>query len=135
VAELEQMLGDADEKVQIQGAHGLSLRGADAARAVPALVHALESSHPVVRAQAALALGRIGPNARNAVMPLIAVLNDSEWLVRRQAALALGEIGPDSQLALPALRRLQKNDPNGLVRKAAKQALPQVQGGKGVGQN
>src|SRR5262249_61211526 len=42
VAELEQMLGDADPKLQAAAAHGLSLKGADAAPAVPSLIKALE---------------------------------------------------------------------------------------------
>jgi HEAT repeat protein len=128
VAELEKMLADPNQAVRVQGAHGLSLHGAEARPAVPALMKALQSSDALLRMQAALALEKIGPDARDAVPDLIAALDDSEWSVRRQAALALGQIGPDARPALPALQRLQRGDPNGLVRKAVEQALPKIPG-------
>ncbi len=126
VAELEKMLADPSQAVRVQGAHGLSLHGAAALPAVPALAKALQSSDGLLRMQAALALEKIGPDARDAVPDLIAALNDPEWSVRRQAVLALGQIGRDARLAVPALRRLQHGDPNGLVRKAVEQALPKI---------
>jgi HEAT repeat protein len=126
VAELEKMLADPNPTVRVQGAHGLSLHGAEARPAVPALAQALQSSDGLLRMQAALALEKIGPDARAAVPQLTIALNDSEWSVRRQVVLALGQIGPDAHPALPALRRLQNGDPNGLVRKAVEQALPKI---------
>jgi HEAT repeat protein len=128
VAELEKMLADPSQAVRVQGAHGLSLHGAEARPAVPALAQALQSSDGLLRMQAALALEKIGPGAREAVPQLIVALNDPEWSVRRQAAQALGQIGPDAGSAVPALRRLQTGDPNGLVRKAVEQALPKIPG-------
>ena len=47
--------------------------------------------------------------------------------MRRQAVLALGAIGPDARPATDALRRLQAGDPNGLVRKAVEEALPEIE--------
>jgi HEAT repeat protein len=126
VAELEKMLADPSQAVRVQGAHGLSLHGAEARPAVPALAKALQSSDGLLRMQAALALEKIGPDAREAVPQLIVALDDPEWSVRRQAVLALGQIGPDARSALPALHRLQRGDPNGLVRKAVEQALPKI---------
>lgn len=127
VAELERMLADPSSTVRIQGAYGLSLHGPEARPALPALVDALHSSDTLLRMQAALALGAIGPGARDAVPPLTAALDDPEWSVRRQAAMALGRIGPEAESAAPVLRRLQHDDPNGLVRKAVDQALPRLQ--------
>jgi HEAT repeat protein len=126
VAELEKMLADPSLAVRVQGAQGLSLHGAEAGPAVPALAQALQSSDGLLRMQAALALEKIGLGAREAVTPLIVALDDPEWSVRRQAALALGQIGADARSALPALHRLQRSDPNGLVRKAVEQALPKI---------
>jgi HEAT repeat protein len=123
VAELEQMLADPAPTVRVQGAYGLSLLGPAAAPAVPALVQALQSPDALLRMQAALALGRIGLPARDAVPHLVNALSDPEWTVRRQAALALREIGPEEGATGDALRRLQRDDPNGQVRKAAQQAL------------
>jgi HEAT repeat protein len=128
VAELEKMLADPSPTVRVQGAHGLSLHGAEARPAVTALAKALQSPDGLLRMQAALALEKIGPSAREAVPDLIAALNDSEWSVRRQAVLALGQIGPDARAAIPELQRLQRGDPNGLVRKAVEQALPKIPG-------
>lgn len=128
VAELRRMLSDSNPSTRIQGAYGLSLQGDKAREAVPDLVRSLQSSDVLLRAQAALALGAIGPGARDAVPALAAALDDAEWSVRRQAAVALGQIGPDARQAVPALRRLQSNDPNGLVRKAVEQALPRIEG-------
>ncbi len=128
VAELEKMLANPVAAVRVQGAYGLGLRGADARAAAPALAQALQSPDILLRTQAALALGKIGPDARDAVPQLIDALSDSEWSVRRQTAAALGQIGPDARSAVPALRRLQHDDPSGLVRKAAEEALPKVAG-------
>jgi HEAT repeat protein len=125
---LEKMLADPSQAVRVQGAHGLSLHGAEARPAVPALAQALQASDGLLRMQAALALEKIGPGAREAVPQLIVALDDLEWSVRRQAALALGQIGTDARSAVPALRRLQRGDPNGLVRKAVEQALPKITG-------
>jgi HEAT repeat protein len=60
VAELERMLDDPNPTVQSQGAFGLSLHGAEARPAIPALMRALKSPDTLVRQQAAVALGKIG---------------------------------------------------------------------------
>jgi HEAT repeat protein len=124
VAELEQMLRDANPAVQAQAAYGLSRLGSEARYAVPALIDALKKQS-LVRQNAALALGQIGPDARDAVPALAAALGDSEWAVRRQAAIALGRIGPSARPAIPALQKLRR-DPDPLVRKAAQEALKQI---------
>jgi HEAT repeat protein len=129
VADLQRMLDDPNPTVRVQGAQGLSEHGAEARPAAPALAKALQSSDALLRQHAALALGAIGPDARDAVPALTGALDDPEWSVRRQAALALGEFGPAARPAAAALHRLKTGDPNGLVRKAAEQALPKIEGG------
>ena len=128
VAELERMLGDSDPAVQVQGAFGLSRKGAEAQPATASLIRVLNSPDALVRQQACLALGSIGPLAAEAGPALITALADPEWTVRRQAAIALGRIGP-----LAAVETPLKNcagDPNSLVRKAAAEALTTVRKAK-----
>ena len=99
VAELEAMLNDPNPKVQVQAAYGLSLHGAEARPALPALTRRLHAPDALVRQQAALALGEMGAEAEEAVPGLIEALGDAEWSVRRQAAVALGKIGPPARAA------------------------------------
>jgi HEAT repeat protein len=126
VAELEQMLADADPKVQAQGAHGLSLKGAEAAPAVRSLISALKSSD-VLREYAARALGQIGHAASAAVAALTDALQSPPWTVQRQAAIALGQIGPAAKSAVPALHKLTR-DANRPLREAAQEALSKIRG-------
>jgi HEAT repeat protein len=121
VADLEKMLSDPQTNVQVQGAYGLGLLGAEARPAVPALIRTLKADTPLVRQNAASALGHI--KAEEAVPALVEALGDREWVVRRQAASALGYIGPVARAACeePLNRCLQ--DRNSLVRKAAQDAL------------
>lgn len=131
VPELERMLADPDPKVQVQGAFGLSLKGAEAQQATPDLIRALTSSNALVRQQACVALGAIGPLAEQATPALITALADPEWVVRRQAAVALGRIGP----LLAAEEPLGKcrHDSNSQVRKAAAEALAILRKGNEAG--
>jgi HEAT repeat protein len=124
VAQLQDMLTSSDTKKQVQGAYGLSLHGARASPAVPALIEQLRSSDVLVRETAAMALGKIGPDARDAVPALIGMLSDSNWRLRRQAAMALGEIGPDARAAVPDLQRRDRDLP--IVRKSAEEALTRI---------
>jgi len=132
VAELERMVRDPDPAMQVQGAYGLGLQGAEARVAVDALIDALKSEHLPVRQHAAMALGQIcawrdspDPAARPVVAALTEALRDSEWTVRRHAAIALGQIGPDARAAMPQLQKLAQ-DPDHLVRNAAQDALKKI---------
>jgi HEAT repeat protein len=127
VAELQTMLQDSDPAIQAQGAFGLSRLGAESAPAVPALIESLQSPDPLVRQHSALALGEIGPEAAQAVQALMGALADPEWTVRRQAALALGRLGERARPSVGPLRKLQRRDPNSLVRKAAQEALGKIE--------
>ena len=132
VPELERMLADPNPAVQVQGAFGLSLKGAEAQPAIPALVRALASPHALVRQQSCVALGKIGPLAQEAAPALITALADPEWVVRRQAAVALGQIGPLSAVKAP-LEKCQ-GDINSQVRKAAMDALETLRKQKNAGE-
>lgn len=70
---------------------------------IPALLRALESEDPAVRARATLAFARMGPEASPAVGALARALQDPDADVRRGAARALGQIGPAAETAIPAL--------------------------------
>jgi len=125
VSELERMLASPDPKVQVQGAFGLSLHGADAQPAIPALVQALKSEHVLLRQHACLALGKIGAHDAPATAALVATLNDPEWTVRRQAAVAIGQIRPPLDTVAEALARCER-DTNAQVRKAARDVLAAI---------
>lgn len=92
------------------------------ARALDALILALQDVDWYVREQAALGLGRIGDAC--AANALIAALQDRDPLVRRAAIKALGEIAPEESLERLALM-LQDSSPP--VRLAAAQALSTVE--------
>lgn len=128
VEDLHRQLKESDANRQAQAAMGLSLHGASARQALPELVGLLQAEKPLVRQQAALALGAIGPEASEAVEPLTRSLSDGEWTVRRQAALALGKIGPAAKSARLTLQRVARTDREALVKKAAQEALKQVEG-------
>src|SRR6266850_1124608 len=70
----------------------------------------LKGPWPDTRMRAAIEAGEIGPDARAAVPDLIELLADRNHLVRWAAAGALGKLGCDSAPALPALRKLAKED-------------------------
>jgi hypothetical protein len=128
VSELQRMLADPDPKVQAQGAFGLSLKGAEAEPATPALIKATASSDALVRQQACIALGKIGPVAKEATPALTTALADPEWVVRRQAAMALGQIGPLAAVEAPLEKC--RHDPNIQVRKSAADALALLRKGQ-----
>ena len=80
-----------------------------------------------VRSRAALALGRVRTAA--AADALIAALEDSHPAVRAAAARSLGT--GRHKRALPKLERLQKDDPDAPVRKAARAAIARLTPPKG----
>lgn len=72
---------------------------------VPALMRALQDSHPVVRSRAAESLGTFADKAEIIVPALVASLDDLYPLVRDSAAQSLGWLGPDASSAAPKLLR------------------------------
>ena len=106
---------------QLISCFGLS---AQAAAAVPCLVHALAADKWPLRAAAADILGDIGLPASHAVPRLLDCLQDeSEW-VRRNAVEALGNIA--SPEAVPRLARLLTDDSCHFVRHNAALSLAKI---------
>jgi HEAT repeat protein len=95
-----------------------ALGALDDARAVPALMKALDDREPDVRAQAAWALGAIDDD--DAMDRLTAALKDPDARVRTQAAWALGAIG-DSRATAGLIGALKDVDAS--VRRQAAWAL------------
>ena len=81
------------------------LGGVEDARAVPALVEAMDDSHAMVRMKAAISLGRLG-DVRG-LPALLDALSDSARIVRVQAPFALMDIGylPDGSAVGDAFRK------------------------------
>jgi HEAT repeat protein len=92
--------------------------------AVPPLTEALAKEYPAeVRWRAARALGIIGPRAAGAAGTLIAQLNDPNERIRAYSCYALGRLGGEAaQTAAPGLVE-RVTDENGIVRRAAIDAL------------
>jgi len=94
------------------------------AKAVPALVRALEDSSEYVRCEAARALVKV-PDAI-AILPLIEALgNDDDPVVRREAAVALRALGEQSPVVAHAFRQALGDD-SWEVRAEAARALGRV---------
>jgi HEAT repeat protein len=90
------------------------------AKAVPALIDALQDASPGVRSVAIAALGRIGDSL--AAEPLIDMLGDSEVQVRMDAAKALEDIGEAA--VDPLILALNESDNN--AKEAAAMALGRI---------
>jgi RNA polymerase sigma factor (sigma-70 family) len=81
-------------------AQALGHMGAEAKCAVPALVEALRSTHPLTRQMAVDALGRIGPGAKEALPALVQVLKKGVEN-RQTVSQAIGQIDPAAGKVLP----------------------------------
>ncbi len=92
---------------------------AGGARSVPALIRALKSGKPEVRADAARRLGEMGPEAAPAVPSLVEALKDRNVSVFRAAGDALVHFSTESAPALTAMGR----DPSAWVRCRAVETL------------
>ena len=98
--------------------------------AVPALIQALDDESEVVRGEAILALGMMGEttgeHAKDATLALIPALDDDSVDIRFDAAWTLGKIGERAKDAIPALREAELSDESEHVRKAAREALRNI---------
>jgi HEAT repeat protein len=93
---------------------------------VAALLQAMQSPGPVLRALAAQALGQIGDLSDESVSVLIKSVDDQDYFVRKCAATALGRLKrPD---ALVALERMYHSDSEVGNREAAQEAIKAIQG-------
>lgn len=79
------------------------------------------------RRLAARALGELGPQAVPAVETLAGALQDGDPWVRKWSCWALGAIGPQAGAAIPALTGAREADAAERVRKAAGQAIAEIE--------
>ena len=97
--------GVADRQAPIASAacDALKTLGQSAVRALPALLKALGSNHPRVRAAAASALGTIHKGEEKVIPALIRLLDETNPLVLAAAGQALVEFGGQARDCVPAL--------------------------------
>ena len=102
---LMKLVNDGTESAVWRATAASLLGGLGDARAVPALVEAMDDSHAMVRMKAAISLGRLG-DVRG-LPALLDALSDSARIVRVQAPFALMDIGylPDGSAVGDAFRR------------------------------
>ena len=127
LAVLLQILGnpEVDTETRWNAVRAIGKIGAPAARAVPALVAALQDPAATIREHSAEALGDIGPPAAEAAQPLAAVLQDPAPRVRRDAVRSLGQIGPSARTVLREIQAALQ-DPEEMVRQAARTTLQTI---------
>jgi HEAT repeat protein len=126
-------LDDPEGIVRMNAALALGTMKADARRAVPDLVKAIqrkENRVAVLEFTTTIAehmiadLGAIGPEARDAVDTLEEALQDEDKTMRRFAARALGRIGPDAKHALELLvKTVEDKSEDAEVQDCAREAI------------
>lgn len=128
IALLISRLNDRDPAVRLQSVKSLSLAGADAAGAVPALTISLGDPDADVRRAAVSAIREISPQTRptDAVYKVhILDLQDPDPGIRLRAAKTLGDFGPKAAIALLPLQQLL-NDTDRDVRRVALDAINRI---------
>ncbi len=138
VPALTEALQDQDPFVRMNAAVALLRLGAQARPAVPALLKALDDETNqttpglfscTIQERVAVVLGRASAGTAEAVPALLKVLEAADSHPTRAAAVrGLGEVGAAARAAAPRLRPLLE-DGNALVREAAEEALPKIEGG------
>jgi HEAT repeat protein len=124
------VLQDENERVRVSGMYLLGKLGPDAAAAAPELKKILKSDDPKSPRACMWALVRIEPDneevAKLAVPMMISGLEDEDAFVRIEAARTLELIGPAAKEAIPALKKLEQDDPDPEVREAAVDAIQSI---------
>lgn len=119
-----------DPTVRLACAWGLmTLRSTDPEDirlSVGILEEGLKHKSPLVRKEAAGALALAGPAARDSVPKLVALLDDPEFEVRWAGLQALMELGPVAITAIPRLRELLQQLPEGPPRHAVVYTLGKI---------
>lgn len=97
----------------------------NARKAAPALQEALMDREPIVRQSAAFALGDLALRPDPMVVQALSDLadRDEDALVRRDSVSALGRLGSDARKAIRVLLARFRSDEDGVVRRAALDAL------------
>jgi HEAT repeat protein len=123
------LMEEKDGQVRLAVLDAVTAMGADAAPAVPALLHTLRTDYGGQRLEethqdyrSALAMAAIG---RPAVEGLRGLLGERKEGVRAEAVMALGRIGPDAEPAIPDLTPLL-GDRNERIRREAALALGRI---------
>ncbi len=126
--ELLERLRSDDARLRAETSWPVGKLGADAAPALPAIVHQLRTDeHPDARWGAAWCVGRIGNAAVDAVPEVIvAVQDDPDPDVRAQAANALGHIGLASTQVVDALVSALDDAAASMLREEALVALARL---------
>jgi HEAT repeat protein len=127
---LQKALKDDNARVRRSAAFALGAFGPKAADARDDLIARLSDDSALVRQNAAWALGKLGKEAgQEGVAQLQNLLKDNEPLVRRDALHALGEVGnPTAHPAVSAMLKTVGSESDGVVRKAAVEALSHLVG-------
>ncbi len=130
VEALGRALSDKDEAVRLEAAERLDEFLGETRRAMAALIKATGDDNREVRAASIWALSVfIGPGDTGAVLPALRKrLGDEYDYARRLAAEAVGKLGPKAREAVPALKKLAKEDKDRGVRAAAVKALRKIKG-------
>jgi len=112
-------LQDPDMEFRLAAVRALSRFGDHAVPAIPAMVATLAIQHGEARVDLVQDIARLGSRV---VPALIGALAGRDAYVVTGACEALALIGPRARPAVPSLERLL-NDPRGLVRTCARQAV------------
>jgi hypothetical protein len=105
----------------------LDLLRAQADKAVPPLIRALNDSDELTRARAATSLGLLGQKADTAVPALIRNLQETNgWRVPASAARGLERFGTNAVAALPALKAIAEHS-DSRVREAVARAIQSIE--------
>ena len=106
---------------------GLTMLLAGCGRSTSDWIAQLQAKDSSDRLHAVRALKDSRSDKEEVVAALMTALKDGDAFVRRDAARALGKLGPDAVEASSSLRSLAVKDRNVQVRKAAKEALQQIE--------
>ncbi len=99
--------------LQLNCATAMARVSCDAARGLPVLLRALESSDPAIRLQALQCITELGAAAHPAITGVLARLGDPVPAVRAAAALTLGRISaPANQSLRPLITTLADPEPD-----------------------
>ena len=122
-------LTNSNQSVRQVAIIGLGAAQTNADLVVPALLLCLKDPSPEIRGIAACELGGRVYSTKNTdiIAALIPMLFDNDSRVKRSVLFRLKTFGPAATNALSALIRVSKEDHDSSVRKAAAEAIEQIQ--------